>query len=346
MQSVLTKPAQLLPSLDGVRSLALVGLGKNVGKTTALNVLIQEAAQVGMPLGLTSIGRDGELLDAISSHAKPPVRVPAGTLVATALGALPEGSDGFQVIETTRERTALGPVVIARANREIQWELSGPATSKGLREIREKLWALGAQMVVFDGAFDRRSSATPSLSDATLLVSGAALEPEMQNVLDYTTHMVSLFTNPQADLSDQQRILLEERRLARCAQNGDLEIFQENSLLAEPELVAAKIQSGDRILVGKSLTSRFLDLLTQGAIEVVTNDATQMLISPESRLRFLARGGQLSVRRSILLPLVVCNPYSPYGWRFGADEFLEKMAKCLPGHPVVDLVLGKTLHEN
>lgn len=345
---------QLLPQLGQLRSLALVGLGKNVGKTTALNALVDEwrAHRTDQVLGLTSIGRDGELLDAISSHAKPPVRVPAGTLVATSLGALPEGSEGFSVLETTSERTALGPVVIAQAKREIQWELSGPATGRGLREIRDKLWARGASLVVFDGAFDRRSSATPSLSEATLLVSGAALDADMANVLSYSAHMVRLFQTPPAqNLDAPAQQVLEQGGLAILSgsQPGketaqSLIPLEGCSLLSDPEKVAAQCSPGQRLLVGRSLPSKFLNCWSGGELEVVTKDPTHMLIDPESLHRFTTRGGRLSVLRAIRLPLMVANPFSPYGWRFGAEEFLERLADTVAPLPVVDLFLRKTLH--
>ena len=48
---------------DGLTSLAIVGLAKNVGKTTTLGSLLDAAARRGLRVGLTSIGRDGEPLE-------------------------------------------------------------------------------------------------------------------------------------------------------------------------------------------------------------------------------------------------------------------------------------------
>lgn len=42
------------------KTLSIVGMSKNAGKTTALNYLIEEAMDEGVMLGITSTGRDGE----------------------------------------------------------------------------------------------------------------------------------------------------------------------------------------------------------------------------------------------------------------------------------------------
>ena len=45
--------------IQGVRSLSIIGMCKNAGKTTVLNKLIAELNESRARLGLTSIGRDG-----------------------------------------------------------------------------------------------------------------------------------------------------------------------------------------------------------------------------------------------------------------------------------------------
>ena len=42
--------------------IALVGLAKNTGKTVTMNALLGELAAAGEPVGVTSVGRDGEQL--------------------------------------------------------------------------------------------------------------------------------------------------------------------------------------------------------------------------------------------------------------------------------------------
>ena len=48
------------------KTLSIVGMAKNAGKTTALNYLIEEAIDEGILLGVTSTGRDGESQDLVT----------------------------------------------------------------------------------------------------------------------------------------------------------------------------------------------------------------------------------------------------------------------------------------
>ena len=73
---------ELLQQLHSVKTLSIVGMCKNAGKTTMLNWML--ANTNGQTLGLTSIGRDGESTDVVTGTEKPGIYVPEGTLIATA----------------------------------------------------------------------------------------------------------------------------------------------------------------------------------------------------------------------------------------------------------------------
>ena len=66
------------------RSVSIIGMCKNAGKTTVLNQLIRELNGNGQTLALTSIGRDGEDKDLVTGTQKPGIYVARGTLIATA----------------------------------------------------------------------------------------------------------------------------------------------------------------------------------------------------------------------------------------------------------------------
>ena len=55
------------------KTLSIVGMAKNAGKTTALNYLIEEADDEMIRLGITSTGRDGETSDLVTGTEKPRV---------------------------------------------------------------------------------------------------------------------------------------------------------------------------------------------------------------------------------------------------------------------------------
>ena len=65
-------------------TVAVVGTGKNVGKTVTVAALCDALARDGAAFGLCSIGRDGEAFDAVEGFAKPRLFLRRGALVATA----------------------------------------------------------------------------------------------------------------------------------------------------------------------------------------------------------------------------------------------------------------------
>ncbi len=70
----------LLDLSNKYRTLSIVGMAKNAGKTTALNFLIEEAMDEGVKLGITSTGRDGERQDVVTGTEKPRVYLDEGTI--------------------------------------------------------------------------------------------------------------------------------------------------------------------------------------------------------------------------------------------------------------------------
>jgi len=82
-------PAQLayIVARARIARLALIGLAKNVGKTTTTNYLLEtllgEKLYRAEELALTSLGLDGEAIDVLTGLPKPRYVPPAGLIVAT-----------------------------------------------------------------------------------------------------------------------------------------------------------------------------------------------------------------------------------------------------------------------
>jgi len=162
--------------------LAIVGTAKNVGKTTTLNWLLERLGRAEGgdtagrdTLGLTSVGRDGEDLDAVTDLPKPRIVPPLGTLVATSETSAERSGSRLSLVTTTPFRTALGQIAIYRVAAVGPVEVSGAVTVAETAEIREWLHRCGADRVMVDGAIDRRASASARVADAVVLATGLAL---------------------------------------------------------------------------------------------------------------------------------------------------------------------------
>jgi len=112
---------RLAERLRGRRSVAVVGLAKNAGKTTVVNHLLGTA---GGRHGLASLGLDGEARDQLTGLPKPRIAPPMGTLVATTDELV---GPGLTVRARLGFRTAVGEVVIAEADGSGPVIVSGPA---------------------------------------------------------------------------------------------------------------------------------------------------------------------------------------------------------------------------
>ena len=136
--------SNLIQQLQSVRSMSIVGMCKNAGKTTMLNWLLAHSGR-GRVLGLTSIGRDGESTDVVTGTEKPSIFVPAGTLIATAKDMLWLGDVTKEILVSTGIPTPLGEVIIMRARSDGYVQLAGPSITTQLKSVSQTFFDLGAE---------------------------------------------------------------------------------------------------------------------------------------------------------------------------------------------------------
>jgi len=177
-----------LARAQGARSVFVVGIGKNVGKTVTMRAIYAAATESGMCVGLTSIGRDGEAVDAGDSQPKPRLFLRPGTIVATARGVLPD-SPASEIFGISRLYTAAGQLVFARVAAAAFYELVGPPTASGIRETVDTLRANG-DVTIVDGAIDR-VAALAGGDDAIVVACGASAANTMQEAVDNVAALVS-----------------------------------------------------------------------------------------------------------------------------------------------------------
>ncbi len=319
----------------GYKSLAVCGMAKNTGKTVTLNHLISGASGRGVPLGLTSIGRDGEAYDVLTFRRKPAVVVEPGCLVATAEMCLNSGTAALSPLERTGLRTPLGTVVAARAETGGTVELAGPSRVEGLRNTVERLHRLGAELVLVDGAVDRRGPASPRVTQAFVLATGAVLAPTIDEVVRITRVRVTQLTLPVAPAG--LRSLLSPGFVTVVAGDGVQRIPVAAAMRGALAGRAAG-RGGIRVIVGGALTEGLLRELVTRGIGVVVRDATCVLMDDDLFSRFLKAGGRLEVLEPMNLAAVTVNPTSLEGPGFDAAGFHRAVREALPGVAVYDVV--------
>ena len=197
--------------------ISIVGMSKNSGKTVALNHLIGQAYEEGIPIGITSIGRDGESIDIVTDTEKPRIFVEEGSLIATASKMLEMGDASIEILKVTEYRSPLGEIVIGRVRDGGYVQVAGPQLLSEIKEVADLMLSLGAGFVIIDGALDRLSQAAPTISEATILSTGAVLSRDMNRVIEETLHVVKTLSLPEIEdkvVEGIARKLIDENQIA------------------------------------------------------------------------------------------------------------------------------------
>lgn len=328
------------------RSIAVIGMAKNTGKTVTLNHLVAQSTRAGLTVGLTSVGRDGEQLDALYNTPKPPVYLPAGALMATAAGALARAQAPVDVLAETGFSTPLGEVLVARVRKGGAVELAGPRPAAELAAVCRRMLSLGAQLVLIDGAFDRVAGAAPALAGGVILATGAALDRRMETVVERTRVRVEQLQLPPVDDELRETACRAVSASAVAVIDGEgVKPLPVRTALAIGDQLAGALRPDTRAVtaagaVGDRLLEILYAALRRGMnSQLIIKNATCLFVEPELWRRFRAAGGEARVLEPVRLLAVTVNPVSPAGYRFDAREFRHAVAEAVRPVPVFDPVL-------
>jgi len=218
----------------GARSLAVVGTSKNAGKSVVVAALTEALWRAGEPYGLCSIGRDGEGADALNAAPKPRFFLRAGAQVATAASLVPR-SPALEITAVTDERSALGPIVLARVRAPGFIEIAGPPSADALRRIAAALAADG-RFVAIDGAVDRIAALRDG-DDAIVVAVGAAGAPTLDHAVDDVAALVARLRLPAFD-PDRPFVFVEGALTAAAAAGFARAGEQRQIVVRDPTRVA------------------------------------------------------------------------------------------------------------
>lgn len=334
----------------GLRSVSVIGLGKNTGKTFTFNRLIAEASQLGITLAMTTIGLDGEDRDSLLHHDKPQVLLSPGQIVVNARALLLDSVLDYEILGTTGIMTPLGEIILARALSGGKTMLAGPGTRHELALVKEKLEGIGVDLFLVDGAIDRRSLAAPMVTDTTVLAVGAEASWDRAHLLEKLRLQMEILNLPawegqlpgevdgQISDGDTKLVLLSDGRLQSKVSQQDF--FQ------KPESLARHMTSGTQtVLIQGMLTDEVLlqilgSCVGIASVTLVAADPTHVFLSKQSFQRLRSQQVALRVLDCIRIMAVTVNPFhSRYGH---ADplRLLADVGQAVYPIPTYDLNMG------
>ena len=121
----------LIGDILGYKSLSIVGLEKNTGKTECLNYVLRNLPE-GLAAAVTSIGTDGERKDVVTGTRKPEIYLRCGTIFATTEKYYLRRRLVAEVLDVGDEGTSVGRIITARALSGGKVMLSGPPSTAGI----------------------------------------------------------------------------------------------------------------------------------------------------------------------------------------------------------------------
>ncbi|MDD6815393.1 MAG: hypothetical protein PUE84_02965 [Firmicutes bacterium] len=325
------------------KTLSIVGMAKNAGKTTALNYLIEEAMDEGIRLGVTSIGRDGETQDLVTGTEKPRIYLDQDTIVTVPTQLYDMADAGMEILKKTRYSTPMGDLLICRVADSGYVQIAGPPAAMDTKRVCEELFGYGCDLILIDGAIDRKAIASPETSDAIILSTGAVLSRNMKKVVEETAHLVSLYSLDELENSPARRQIEEN-------------LFQDRILLIKGEkTVALDLKTG---LGGSRFIDEAIDAETEyvyipGAftnsvicdispkklkqVRFVLKDPTKIFINAMDWGKLRKKGFRVSVLKNIEVAAITVNPWSPRGYSFESEALIAAMREAIPDMQLIDV---------
>ena len=334
------------------KRIAIVGMAKNAGKTTSLNYFLEEAMDEAMTVGVTSTGRDGERTDIVTGTDKPSIWLEEGTLVSVPVRLYELADAGLEILRRTEYGTPLGPILLCRVANSGYVQVAGPVINAQHDRLCEEMLEAGAEIVLIDGAIDRKTIAAPETSDAIILSTGAVISRQMQTVIEETAHTVGLYRLPRLEdgpvrkaLEDHLAQADEEDRIL-LVEDGQVNPLDVRTGLGAGRILSPRIDQAAKaglthVFIPGAFTPGTIDGIDPRAMRRVTfvlKDPTKIFFSPQVWRKMQKWGLRVEVLENINVAAVTVNPTSPLGYRFDQQELVQRMQAALPDVPVIDVM--------
>lgn len=332
-----------MPFIDDIlhfRSLSIVGMEKNTGKTETLNYIIRRLYQENKIIAVTSIGIDGESTDQVTFTHKPEIRLFEDSVFITSEKHYLQKQLVSEIINVSDRFTSLGRLVTGRVKIAGKVILSGPSDTIWLKRIIGETERYGVDITLVDGALSRRSLGSPAVTESMVLTTGAAVSHYLPELVKKTKFVFSLINLEEYRTSLTEDLLKIENGIWSIGDDNRLYDLNIPSTLLLDRYKDKLFEFGHTLFVSGILTDKTLDTLRlQPEItetRVVVKDFTKIFASSETVQSYLKKGGKINVLLKTRLIAVCINPVSPAGYRMDSEKLQKALEESLEV-PVYDI---------
>lgn len=302
-----------------------MGNTKNAGKTTVLNYYLEKLKK---PVGLSSIGLDGEEIDQVNFLEKPRIFVDKGYFIATASEALKYFTCRYDIIRNTGIFTSIGEVIIVRVTSPGKALIAGPAKVNEMAKIIEFLNNEPVDKIIIDGAFSRQIFSR--LSQATILVIGANYSNDIDLVVKNAKLNIDQLN---LDVFNDER-LRNQKNICLIDRSNNLEQLEFSTVIGNVDkffdLDFTKIKY---VFFPKSLTNQFVEKLVKERhdlhFDIILDSPTYLQLNDKNLENIFRLKNKIFVTNPVNLAAIYYNPFSPRGYEFSDSDFKEKLEKAL-----------------
>ncbi len=316
----------LIDNILRYSSISIIGTEKNTGKTETLNYILTKLRQRNIAVALTSIGTDGERVDAVTFTTKPEITLYPGDIFITTESYYRHKSCSCEVLSISQRRTSLGRLVIARALTKGNCIISGPNTNPWLREMMDEVAQYTPAITIIDGALSKKSSASPFIAEGIVLATGAAYSLSISEIAKNVQFLTQLIHLPKVE--ERLLPLLENLEGGIYCINEHEEIIDlaiPSALLLHQHKDGLFAHGHTLYLSGMATEGFFKFMASQKGcekVEVWLKDFTKIFASPLAVNHFLQRGGKIKLLYNSQLLAITVNPTSPNGYTLHSQELI------------------------
>jgi hypothetical protein len=327
-----------------IKTLAIIGLAKNAGKTVAFNTIVKEASEKKINLALVSYGRDGEETDILNRHEKPKIFIPPQTIFVTTSGAFEKSDLKASLITNPEIKTTLGDVGIYKTGSiGGNIELVGINSTINLKRIKE-IVEKNVDLLIIDGALDRKSSAIPEITEGVILSTGAVLGNNEEVVIKRTLFEIEKINLSEIENAIVKKIIYDNpKEIGFLYKNGQSIFFTSPTTFdVIDELEKLTISEQSFIYLKGPLVDSFAEKLCYSLkaknCAIVVRDSTHIFLN-QRNFNFLKKQNiNIFVLNRIKLLSLTINPLSPYGVKLNSEKLVSGFKLFLKDLPVYDLM--------
>jgi len=313
---------------------AIAGICKNSGKTSLLNSLLAQIKH--KQIGVLTTGRDGEGKDVLFGNPKPAVRILRDMLFTSTPDAVEKQRSAVEILSKLPYHAANNQLLLLKALRDIETEITGPASAADQITIAAMMRRMGADLVFIDGSLDRKSIVLNPKVTGVFIVVGSSYG-SLDKIRAELSRLVTLsFLPPYMD----KNLIAMQDNVSLYKQEIWVRTGHSTLLGHETEISDLLRKSGsDRIYLPGALTDSMLDVLRPALKNVqdfVVRHPLNLQISREN-LDLLLTRNRLTCLYKFRIIAIAVNSWSVKGSHLDSKVLRDTVRSEFSPLPVIDI---------